>query len=63
MPTVRAGLMMTNVPLCRLQQQHGCAAEKEQEKKNAEGLIRERACVHICNDLHGNKPSLLLGYL
>lgn len=46
MPTVRAGLMMTNVFLCRLLQKHQCAAEKEQEKKNAEGLTRESLCAH-----------------
>ena len=46
-PTVRARLMMTNVSVCRLLQQHGCAAEEEQGKKNAEGLIREGLCAHI----------------
>lgn len=37
MPTVRAGLMMTNVSLCRLQQQQ-CRQAAEGEKQEGERL-------------------------
>jgi len=35
----------------------GCAAEKEQEKKNAEGLIRESLCAHLMTYMETNLPN------
>lgn len=52
MPTVRAGLMMTNVSLCRLQhqqqQKHGCAAEGENKKgKKIVPQKRKLLCTYL----------------